>query len=179
MVCGEGTEDAVTSNMLCQPQTFSRYLATSCSSLGRRLDGISSEVSQRPAVLGMSLNCRSQKYYKLRKEADGQAGSPPTTPKKRKASDDNDEERKKVTPSKRPREAQREAIDGIPLSDISDSPPEFKAEEMAASVLDSFSSHHAQYTPAAYYPAVNMDIHLYGQISGQVNDQSGGSSFMG
>ena len=84
-----------------------------------------------------------------------------------------------MTPTKRPREVQREPIDGIPLSDISDSPQDFKAEEMAASVLDSFQSHQAQYTPAAFYPAVSMDGHLYGQIDDHFNGQSSGrNSFM-
>lgn len=122
------------------------------------------------------LICDSQKYYKLRKESDSQAGTPPTTPKKRKAEDD-EEEKKKPTPTKRAREEPRDPIiDGVPFSDASDSPQDFKAEEMAASVLGSFQSHQAQYMPAAFYPTVNMDGHMYGHFNGE---SSGHSSFMG
>ena len=119
----------------------------------------------------------SQKYYKLRKEADGQTGSPPSTPKKRKASgDDDEEERKKTSPSKRAREAKREVIDGVLFSDASGSPQDFKAEDTVASVLDSFQSQNMQYTAAAFFPAVNMDDQLYGQISAPFNGHSSGNN---
>ncbi|KAJ9604621.1 hypothetical protein H2200_010735 [Cladophialophora chaetospira] len=142
----------------------------------------SADTWQRVAALlgdGLTASAVSQKYYKLRKESDAQAGTPPATPKKRKACDDDEEEKKKPTPSKRPREAPRDPIiDGVPFSDASDSPPDFKAEEMAASVLGLFQSHQALYSPAAYYPVVNtsMDGHLYGEFNGH---GSGQSSFIG
>lgn len=125
------------------------------------------------------LTFHSQKYYKLRKESDVQAGmTPPATPKKRKASaDDDEEDKKKVTPSKRARPAQqqREPIDGVLFSDTSNSPQEFKAEEMPVSVMNSFESYNVQYTPAAFFPAVNMDGNMHAQFDGQ---SSGHSSFM-
>jgi len=139
----------------------------------------SADTWQRVAGLlgdGLTASAVSQKYYKLRKESDTQAGTPPATPKKRKA-EDTEEKTTTTTPSKRAKQAEREAIDGIPFeSDTSDSPSEFKAEEAAASILDSFQSYHAPFTPAAFYPVASMD----GQIHGQFHDPSSGhNSFLG
>ncbi|ETI24143.1 hypothetical protein G647_03512 [Cladophialophora carrionii CBS 160.54] len=113
--------------------------------------------------MGMLIG-NSQKYYKLRKEYDPQAGSPPTTPKKRKASDDDDDEEKKPTPSKRARDARRDpAIDG---------PQELKTEEMAASVWDSFPSSHAQFAPEAFNAAAGLEDQMYEPFQGQSSGSS-------
>ncbi|OCT45603.1 hypothetical protein CLCR_11235 [Cladophialophora carrionii] len=121
----------------------------------------------------------SQKYYKLRKEYDPQAGSPPTTPKKRKASDDDDDEEKKPTPSKRTREAARDpVIDGVLFTEAANGPQELKTEEMAASVWDSFQSSHAQFAPEAFNAAAGMEDQMYGQFQGQSSASGSSSSFI-
>jgi hypothetical protein len=99
----------------------------------------------------------SQKYYKLRKDYDPQAGSPPATPKKRKVSDDDEEEEKKPTPSKRAREALRDPIDGVQFSEPNSSQQELKTEEMATNVWDSIQTPHAQFTPEAFDAAAGME----------------------
>ncbi|KIW68082.1 hypothetical protein PV04_04050 [Phialophora macrospora] len=125
---------------------------------------------------GLTASAISQKYYKLRKDYDPQAGSPPTTPKKRKVSDDDDEEEKKPTPSKRAREARRDPmVDGVRFSEPTGSQEELKTEEVATNVWDSFESSHAQFTPDAFDAAAGMEDQIYGQFHGQ---SSGSSSFI-
>lgn len=101
---------------------------------------------------------------------EGQPGSTPATPTKRKAS--REDEEKKTPPSKRVRKPKREKLDGVPFSDISDSPAEeVKAEEAAVNALDLFQSYNAPFMPADYFVPVNS------QIRG--GERSGNHSFIG
>ncbi|EXJ61003.1 hypothetical protein A1O7_05156 [Cladophialophora yegresii CBS 114405] len=152
-------------------------MATCCGSLGRWFNSVSYQVRALPAPKLVTLIGNSQKYYKLRKEYDPQAGSPPTTPKKRKASDDDEDEEKKPTPSKRAREAPRDpTIDGVRFTEATDGPQELKTEEMAASVWDSFQSSHAQFAPEAFNAAAGMEDQMYGHF--HHGQSSGSSSFI-
>jgi hypothetical protein len=80
----------------------------------------------------------------------------PSTPTKRKASDDEDE--KKTTPSKRSRKVKRDPLDGVPLSDISDSPGEVKVEEFANNAIDPFASYNEHFMPPGFFMPVNASF---------------------
>ncbi|KAI1615340.1 hypothetical protein EDD37DRAFT_507120 [Exophiala viscosa] len=122
---------------------------------------------------GLTPSAVSQKYYKLRNESaklfDGQSGSTPSTPTKRKASDD-DEDEKKTPPSKRTRKPKRDPLDGVPLSDISDSSSEVKAEDLAINTIDPFASYNQHFMPTGYFMPVNTPFK---------DEPSGSNSFVG
>ncbi|EXJ69679.1 uncharacterized protein A1O5_06750 [Cladophialophora psammophila CBS 110553] len=138
----------------------------------------SADTWQRVAALlgeGLTASAVSQKYYKLRHEMEkmlkDQGAPTPTTPTKRKAED---EDEKKTPPSKRARKPKQKSFDGIPFTQVPDSPQKVKYEDMAVSGLDSFHSYDAHFTPTAFFPAVNMGELMNGQRSGN----SSSSSFM-
>ncbi|KIW28972.1 uncharacterized protein PV07_04823 [Cladophialophora immunda] len=138
----------------------------------------SADTWQRVASLlgeGLTASAVSQKYYKLRNEMtkllEDQGVPTPTTPTKRKAEDDDE---KKTPPSKRARKPKEKSFEGIPFRDESESPQKVKYEDMAVNGMDSFHSYDAQFTAAAFFPAVNMGEMMSGQSSGN----SSSTSFM-
>ncbi|KIV86596.1 hypothetical protein PV11_02196 [Exophiala sideris] len=121
---------------------------------------------------GLTPSAVSQKYYKLRNESaklfEGQPSSTPSTPTKRKASDDEDE--KKTPPSKRSRKPKRNPLDGVPLSEISDSSSEVKAEDLAIHGIDPFASHNQHFMPTGFFMPVNVPFK---------DEPNGSNSFVG